>query len=145
MVMGKINIDEAMENYTDRAGVSGDKLVKNYVAVTDKLAKAASNEAQDQYKQAMADPKVIARRQLRLKQLSEEDLNSAMEATGASAYNNAVVAKADKMRKRVTPYYNLINTIVPTLKPRSRNVDQNIDNRVKPIANALHKLKEQLD
>jgi len=143
--MGKIDIASAKEDYVDRAGQSGSKLVKNYVAATDKLAKASSNEAQQLYVQAMQDQKVLARRQKRLKQLTEEDLNSAMEATGATAYNNAVVAKADKWEKRVTPYFNLLNQLVPTLKPRTRDVAQNVANRVLPVAQGLRKLKEQLD
>jgi len=143
--MGKIDMTSAKEDYVDRAGQSGNKLVKNYVAATDKLAKASSNEAQAQYVAAMQDQKVLARRQKRLKQLTEEDLNSAMEATGATAYNNAVIAKADKWEKRVTPYFNLLNTIVPQLKPRTRDIAQNIANRVNPVAIGLHKLKEQLD
>ena len=136
-----IDKSAAANEYKDRASASGDKLVRKYQAAPDKLAKSSSDTAQASYVEAMRDPKTLALRQLKLKKLSEDDLNRAMGATGASAYNNKVAASAPKWEKNTSPYLDEIDRIKATLKPRGRDVSANVTNRVLPLAKGLRDKK----
>jgi gas vesicle protein len=139
-----IDASAALEEYKARVAASGEKLVRNYTKRTDKLTKAASDSAQRAYVAAMSDPKVQARRQKKLRQLSESDLNSAMEAVGATTYATNAAAKADKWAKNVAPFLQELDNVVSKLPDRTRDPAQNVVNRVVPIAKALSAKKDAL-
>ncbi len=139
-----IDKDAALKEYRERASGSGSKLVAKYTAKTGKLAAASSKAAQSNYESAMKDPAVLKRRQKNLKKLSEEDLNSAMAATGEAAYNAAVAAKAPKWLEKTTPYLDEIDKVVDTLPAKTRDGVQNVQNRVVPLVKALQDKKKEI-
>jgi len=132
------------ERYVEGTSRSGDKLVENYVATPDKVARMASDSAQGNFESAMKDPKVLKRRQTKLRQLSEGDLNEAMRAKGSIRYAEGTAAGADKALERVEPYLSVIDSEVSKLPPRTRDAYQNVMKRVAPIAVALQKKKESM-
>jgi len=139
-----VDIEEIKKEYANRASQSGDKLVRRYVAVTNKLERAASAEAQKNYVAAVTDPAVQARRVQNLKKLSESDLNAAMQATGASAYQNAVSAKADIWANRTQPYLTEFEKVKSTLPSRTRDAMTNLTQRAGAFVKAAVELKKKL-
>lgn len=139
-----IDRNAALEEYRNRVSGSSDKLVKRYVARNDKLARASSDDAQRLYEEALKDPKVLKRRQSRLRKLSEEDLNRAMREKGASAYAASASVGADKWSKNAAPFLDEIDRIVSALPPKSRNIDENFNRRAIPLAKGLRAKKDSM-
>lgn len=138
------NAQEVKNDYVNGATGASDKLVKKYIARTDKLARAASNDAQMNYESAMKDPKVLKRRQNNLRKLSEEDLNRSMQAKGGPAYSAGVMTAGDKWANNVQPYFSELDNIVKSLPARTRDPKTNVVNRVAPIAVGLRAKKESM-
>jgi hypothetical protein len=138
------NANEVKGDYVNGATGASDKLVRKYVARTDKLARASSNDAQANFEAAMKDPKVLKRRQNNLRKLSEEDLNRSMQAKGGSAYSAGVMNAGEKWANNVQPYFSELVTITKSLPPRTRDPKTNVMNRVAPIAVGLRAKKESM-
>jgi len=134
----------AKEDWQSGAKAKVDKLVRKYTARTDKIAKATSDAAQKAYVEGVTDPVSQKLRLIRLKELSDADLNAAMEAKGRTAYGAGVDTSVDKYARRVDPYLSEIDAIVPKLKPRTRDAATNVTNRVAPIAVGLQNKKKAL-
>jgi hypothetical protein len=132
------------ENYETGTARSGGKLVDNYIAKSGKAAAMASDSAQKNFEAAMTDKKVLQRRQLKLKKVSEEDLNEAMRVKGSARYVEGTAAGVDKAAANVEPFLGIIDSEVAKLKPRTRDAYTNVVNRVAPIAVALQKKKESM-
>lgn len=132
-----IDVNEAGSEYRNGTAGAGDKLVRKYVKRTDKLAKSTSPEAQANYVAGVTNADNQRRRLTKLKQLSEADLNSAMEQKGAAAYSAGTSAGADKFAKNFAPYAAVIDNTVNALKPRTQDAVSNVMNRVAPLAKAL--------
>lgn len=131
-----IDLSKALKKYKDRAGSAGTDWLSGYTGTDNKLARATSKEAQDLYVAKMKDPKILEKRLNKLKRLSEADLNKAAEAAGANAYNSGISAKGDKWEPGFKPIADAFDSTLKTLKPRTADYNQNIDNRVKPIVKA---------
>jgi len=134
----------AKEDWQSGAKAKVDKLVRKYTARTDKIAKATSDAAQKAYIDGVTDPLSQKLRLIRLKELSDADLNAAMEAKGRTAYGPGVDAAVEKYARRVDPYLSEIDAIVPKLKPKTRDAATNVTNRVSPIAVGLQNKKKAL-
>lgn len=139
-----IDITAAKSEYRNRTAGASQKLVDRFKAAPNKVARGSSDAAQRAYQAAMADPKVIARRQKNLAKLTDEELNRAMELKGASAYSAGTAAATDKWERNITPYIQEIDRIVATLPERTRDVNQNVDRRLKPLATGLRAKKDAL-
>jgi len=129
--------------YTERTAVATGDLVDGYTKRTDKVARMSSDTAQTNFETAMRDPKVLSRRQSKLKKLSESDLNEAMRTKGAARYAEGTAASADKALANVSPFLDEIDKIVPGMKARTRDPRANVMERVVPLAVGLRALKER--
>ena len=132
------------DKYTRNTAAATGDLVDGYIARTDKVARMASDNAQDNYESAMKDPKVLKRRQSKLKKLSEDNLNEAMRTKGAARYAEGTAASANKALDNVTPYLDEIDKIVAGLAARTRDPRANVMNRVVPIAVGLREKKDRM-
>ena len=130
--------------YRERTAVATGDLVEGYEKRTDKVARMSSDDAQTNFEAAMKDPKVLKRRQSKLKKLSESDLNDAMRTKGAARYAEGTAASADKALENVTPYLEEIDSITARLPARTRDPRANVMNRVVPIAVGLREKKEKM-
>jgi hypothetical protein len=133
---------ELRRAYEEGTSGAGEKLVRKYEARGDKAARASSDAAQQSYETAMKDPKVLKRRQTSLKRVSDQEMNEAMRATGASAYAAATAAKAQKQAERALPYVNEAERLAANLPPKVRDPVQNWVQRGGPIAKRLREMKE---
>lgn len=133
-----------IEKYTRNTAAATGDLVDGYIARTDKAARMASDDAQKNYEDAMRDPIVIKRRQLKLKKVSESDLNEAMRTKGAARYAEGTAASADKALANVEPFLAEIDSIVAKLPPRTRDPRKNVMDRVVPLAVGLRAKKDRM-
>jgi len=127
--------------YNEGASRNAGKWQANFLATTGIADAAKSDAAQTSYTAQMMNPAVLATRQAKLRALTDEDFKAPVKAGGSGLYSSAVAAKAAKAAKGVGPYLEEIARVVPTLGPKTDNVDTNIDNRVKPLARALRAKK----
>jgi len=139
-----IDVAKSADYYVEGAKVKVEKLINKYTARTDKLARATSPEADKAYREALADEMTPSLRLLRLKELTEEDLNIAMREKGRAAYPRGVELAKDKYAKRFEPYAREIDTILPKLAPKTRDVRTNVMERVIPIAVGLRNKKRAI-
>lgn len=139
-----IDVTAAKGDWQAGAKAKVDKLVRKYTARTDKIARATSDAAQKNYIAGVTDPTSQKLRLVRLKELSDSDLNKAMEDKGRLAYPAGVDASVDKYGKRVAPFFSEIDIIVPKLAAPTRDARVNVMNRVLPIAVGLANKKKAL-
>jgi len=139
-----IDVTSAKSDWQSGAKAKVEKLIRKYTARTDKIAKATSTEAQKAYVDGVTDPLSQKLRLIKLKKLSDSDLNRAMEDKGRVAYPAGVDAAVDKYGTEVAPYFSEIDTIVAKLKPKTRDAATNVTNRVTPLAVGLQNKKKAL-
>ena len=139
-----IDLEEAKKDWQSGAKAKVDKLIRKYTAKTGKIAAATSPEAQKAYIAGVTDPVSQKLRLARLKELSDADLNAAMEAKAPAAYPAGVDAGVDKYSRHVDPYFKEIDVIVPKLKAKTRDARTNVMERVIPIAVGLQNKKKAL-
>ena len=139
-----IDTTRAKEDWQSGAKAKVEKLVRNYTAKTGKVAAATTPEAQAAYVAGVTDPVSQKLRLMRLKELSDADLNTAMETKGRTAYPAGVDAGVDKYSRHVDPYFKEIDAILPKLKKRTRDARTNVMERVIPIAVGLQNKKKAL-
>jgi len=139
-----INVTEAKEDYVSGAKAKVDKLVRKYSARTDKIARGTSPEAQAAYIAGVTDPVSQRKRLAKLKKLSDGDLNTAMESKGRTAYPTGVEAAKDKWAGEFSSYASEIDSILPKLKPKTRDAAANVLGRVTPLAVGLQNKKKAI-
>jgi len=139
-----IDVTEASKDWQDGAKAKVSKLVRKYIGTTNKLAAATSDAAQKAYVAGVTDPVSQKLRLQRLKELSEADLNKAMEDAAPVTYPAGIDKSVTKYTRRVTPFMAEIDRIKPTLKPRVRDAAANVTSRVTPIAVGLQNKKKAL-
>lgn len=139
-----IDVNQAVDDWVDGAKAKVDKLIRKYKARTDKATRMQSDEAQKSYVAGVTDPVSQRLRQIRLKEVTEADLNAAMETSAPTTYPAGIDKSKEKMRRRVDPYMKEIDRIVPTLKEKTRDAKANVMNRVIPIASGLQNRKKAI-
>ena len=120
------------------------KMIDKYKAKTGKVAAATTKEAQDNYVAGVTDPVSQKLRLVRLKELTDSDLNAAMEKKAPTSHPAGVDAAVDKYLRRVDPFFKEIDAIVPKLKKRTRDARVNVMERVIPLAVGLQNKKKAL-
>lgn len=139
-----IDTDQAGKDWQSGAKAKTEKMIRNYTAKTGKIAAATSDAAQKNYIAGVTDPTSQKLRLTRLKELSDADLNKAMEDKGRAAHPAGVDAAVDKYTRHADPYFKEIDVIVPKLKPKTRDARTNVMERVIPIAVGLQNKKKAL-
>ena len=139
-----IDVTAAADDWVSGAKAKTDKLIRKYTARTDKIARATSDEAQKAYIAGVTDPTSQKLRLIRLKELSDSDLNSAMEAKGRIAFPAGVDAGKIKYVRHVDPYMKEIDAIVPKLRGRVIDARTNVMERVIPLAVGLQNKKKAI-
>jgi hypothetical protein len=139
-----IDVSAAKEDYVSGAKAKTDKLIRKYTARTDKIAKATSDDAQKRYVEGVTDPVSQKKRLIKLKKLSDSNLNAMMEAKGRTAYPAGVEAAKDKWAGEFDPFAKEIDAILPKLRPPTRDAASNVANRVTPLAVGLQNKKKAM-
>ncbi len=132
------------EDYLAGTRNNAEKLVRNYVNRKGKLDAAASDEAEELYREKLEAAIAARKRQKALRKVSEEDMNRGMKETGAAAYKAKTRLKADKMLKNVEPYLDVLDELEGNLPPRTADPMENLVNRAGKVVMALHEKKKEL-
>lgn len=135
-----ISLTEATDAYRSGTSAKARKWMDKFLATSGIADAAKSDSAQRDYEAQMTNASVLKKRQRKLAALSDEDFKAPVRAGGQALYSSATAAKAPKWGKNFAPYAAKIDAVVPGLTPATDDVNANIDNRVKPIANALREL-----
>lgn len=141
MTIDRISFKEDYKKGT-REGAS--KLVRNYVNKKGKLEAAASDSAEDLWREKIEAAAAARKRQKALRNVSESDMNAGMMATGEAAYKAKTAAKADKMLSNVEPYLKELDNLEGKLPPRTSDPMENLVNRAGMVVMALHNKKVEL-
>ncbi len=132
------------EDYLNGTRNNAEKLVRNYVNRRGKLDAAASDEAEDLYREKLEAALAARKRQKALQRISEEDMNKGMRETGAAAYKAKTKLKVDKLLKNVEPYLDVLDSLEGRLPPRTADPMENLINRAGAVVTALHEKKREL-
>jgi len=136
-----IDASKLADSYKKGVGSKGDKWRDNFLATTGIAEAGKSDAAETQYAVKVTEAVSKKLRQKGLKDVTDETIKAPVRSGSSSMYTGPAQNKAPKFASKFAPYVPTINAQVATLKPREASVDANIDNRVKPIANALHNQK----
>ena len=139
-----IDTEEAKKDWQSGSKAKTRKMIDKYKAKTGKVAAATSDDAQKNYIAGVTDPVSQKLRLVRLKELSDADLNKAMEDKAPTSHPAGVDAAVEKYSAHVDPYFKEIDTIVPKLKKKTRDARTNVMERVIPIAVGLQNKKKAL-
>jgi len=137
-----IDRTKAKERYVSGASANAEKLVENYVAQPGKLDAAKSDQAEKNFAEGVSKAVSTKSRQKALGRLTEQDLNTAMLAKGASSYRTGTSAAKDTWAEEVEPHLATLDNL--KLPARTTDPMQNIDNRVKGVAKALIETKKRV-
>lgn len=129
-------------NYKNAIGRVPGAYKSGVLATTDWQEKASSNEAEDLWKQKIAEAAAANRRQKAVSQVSNSEWQSKAANVGSTRIGQGMSANADKRTKNFEPYRSAIEGVV--LQPRSADPMANVDARVKPIVSALVDTKKSI-
>ena len=105
----------------------------------DVIAKGVA--AEDLYAEKMAEAIADKRRARKLSEVSDEQWRAAAREKGAARIGPGMTAAKAKFRTGISDVLSTIQGV--TLPARTADPSANIDNRVKPIALALHAMKKR--
>lgn len=127
------------QNYRNSAGKAG----TNYAAAIDGIVwQGEALEGQDLYVQQMQNPEVLNRRASGIAKVSDSEFKRALREKGAPVIAGRMTAASGKMAQNFAPYRAALEGV--SLPPRSADPMQNVDNRVKPIVQAMVDTKKSM-
>jgi hypothetical protein len=135
----QIRVSELQDAYKTGVSAKADKWFRHTSTATGVIAAGQSDAAEAHYNAAMAAVLNNKLRQKGLQGVTDADFQAGVTAAGASGYSSGAQKKSGKFAKKFAPYAAIINQVLPTLAAKGTDPNANIDNRVKPIANALNK------
>lgn len=139
-----IDRQAAKQNYVAGASNNAEKLVNNYVKTSGKLDAAKSEAAEKLYAENVAKAIANKSRQKGLNKVSEQDMNAAMSASGASNYRTGTSRGADKQASRVEPYYAALDSLEGKYPARTSDPMQNLINRAGLVVKTLSETKKRI-
>lgn len=135
--MPRATIDKAVVNYDSSISFVRDRYVSGLDGA-DWKSKASSNEAEALYAEKITKAISSKSRQRGINAVSNEDWLNAAKTKGANSIQEGMRQGKDKYNKNFAPVLSAMNNAAASLKPRTVDINTNIDNRVKPVAMAAH-------
>lgn len=139
-----INRTDAKANYISGASNNAEKLVKRYVEATGKLDKAKSAGAEALWAAKIQAAIVNKSRIKGLDRVTESEMNTAMQASGATNYRSGTTRSADKQSKNVEPYYAALDGLEGKYPARTSDPMANLTNRAGLVVKTLSDLKKRI-
>jgi predicted exporter len=135
------SLEQIKENYKTGASVAPARY-QAAVSVANWHDPATSDEAQALWVAKITDPAVQARRVRRMASVPNSVWQNQAKTVGGVRIGPGMTGAVDKQASGFAPYRSVLESI--DLPARTTDPDTNIDNRVKPIARALHQKKMEL-
>ncbi len=136
-----IDVSKLADAYKKGVGAKGDKWRDNFLATSGIAEAGKSDAAETRYAEKVTEAVTNRTRQKGMAGVTDETIKAPVRSGSSSMYTGPAQNKAPKFQSKFAPYVPTINQAVASLKPKEASVDANVDNRVKPIANALHNQK----
>ncbi len=136
------NISDAKENYKDSASIV-QKRYERGISDADWATNAGSSESEELYQQKLRESFTRNARQNGIRKVGNDEWKKRAMEKGAPNIAPGMRNSVDKWQKNTQPYFDELASL--NLEPKVADVEQNVMNRVLPIAKALHarKLREQ--
>ena len=131
---------EIDKKYKDAIGRVPGAYKAGVQATSDWQEKAGSSASEDLWKQKIAEAASVNRRQKAIQAVSNAEWQSKAANVGATRIGAGMTAGADKRTRNHEPYRAAIESV--SLPPRSADPMANVDQRVKPIVQALVNTKK---
>src|SRR5712692_1656335 len=136
-----IDLNEWLTEYKSGVANKAEKWKRRFLAAQGIAEKAKSDQAETAYAAGVQAAVANKTRQNKLRNITDADIKGPVQAGGSGLYSTPAQAKAAKAQKGFAEYAPLIDSTTASLAPRGTDPNANIDNRVKPLANALHNKK----
>lgn len=133
-----ISTEQAKKNWKDSHGRVPGAYATGVKNAKDVIAKAIAGE--ELYAQKVQEAISSKRRARKLAEVTDEDWRRGALDKGAARIGPGMAAAEGKYGTGIGKVLDVIRGV--TIAPRSADPMANIDNRVKPIVAALHKMKE---
>jgi hypothetical protein len=133
-----IDVNASADAFETGASGAAGKWANKYLATTGMAAAAKSQEAQAAYVAKMSDPEILAKRQKRLQNLTDEDFKAKVRVAGASLYSTGVRGTKQKWAKNFAPIAAAINAAVASLPAKTADPMTNLTQRAGPVVMAAH-------
>jgi hypothetical protein len=131
------NASDVASEWTSGAQGSGNAFVEAAVANSDKwLSNAASDQAQENYEQAMADQEVLARRQSNTNSDAQSRFESSLQAFGATRYQSGVQNAEQRFQQAIGEVLGAIDGL--QIPDRGRAMSQANMDRAREVQRALN-------
>jgi len=133
-------LEEAKKNLKEITTVIGSRYARGIERA--KSWKEGSLAGQELFVAKMTNPEILARRAKRIESMTDEDWKKMARDLGAKRIGPGLAAKVDKWAARWAPYRSALEAV--ELPPKSPDPMANIDNRLKPIVEALVNKKKEI-
>ena len=134
------SLEEISSKYAGAIPRVGEAYKKAVAGVTNWQERAIAG--QGLYAQRMSDPEVLARREKKIAATSNEAWRSGSVEKGSRNIAVGMQAAIGKHKAAFAPFREAIAGV--TLPEKTADANTNIDNRLKPIVNALQAKKKEL-
>lgn len=132
-------LDQIKRNYTGSASTAATRYREAAPSVS---WQEDALEGQSLYEEQMRDPAVLARRSKNIAKVSDSEFRDALITKGAPVLASRMTAAADKQSSGFAPYKAALEAV--DLPARTADPMSNIDNRLKPIVQALVQKKAEV-
>jgi len=133
------SLEKIKANYKGAASVAATRYKE---AIPGIAWQAAAIDGQELYEARMSDPAVLERRSKNIAKVSDSSFQGAMEKKGAPVISSRMSDAADKQAANFAPYKAAIEAV--SLPDKTADPMANIDQRLKPIVEALVKKKQEV-
>ena len=137
MVDTKSN-EQTQKNWEGAIGRVPQAYTDGVSAAKDVISKGVA--AEELYAQKVQEAVASKRRARKLSEVTDEQWRAAAKSKGAQRIGPGMTASKEKFNKGIGRVLETIRGV--SIAPRTADPIANVDNRVKPIVSALHKLKE---
>lgn len=135
-------LEVVKKNYSDAANIAAERYKEGISQTSGWKEKATSSEAEELWKAKMQEAIAAERRRKALERVSESEWKEAAVKKGYSRIGQGMRAAVDKHAKNWAPYKEALEAV--SLPPRSIDPMANIDNRLKPVVQALVNKKKEI-
>lgn len=131
-------MEQTTKNWEGAIGRVPAAYAEGVSAAKDWQAKAIA--AEDLWQQKIQEAAAAKRRARKIAEVSDEQWRAAAREKGAARIGQGMAASKDKFRSGIAKVLDVLHGV--SLPPRTADPMANVDNRVKPIVEALHGLKK---
>jgi len=131
------NASDVAERWNKGATGAGGRFVENAVSASDKwLSNASSDQAQQNFEQAMSDPDVLERRQANSDSTAQQKFENNLQAFGQQRFQSGINNSGDAFQSAISEVLGAIDGL--NIPDRGRPLSQANQDRALQVQRALN-------